>query len=44
MLKIILMNVQTLFNQKNKNWIAIFCDDASTDGSTDSYQVIVDLV
>jgi glycosyltransferase involved in cell wall biosynthesis len=26
----------SLINQKNKNWIAIFCDDASTDGSTDS--------
>jgi glycosyltransferase involved in cell wall biosynthesis len=34
----------SLINQKNKNWITIFCDDASTDGSTDSLQVIVDLV
>ena len=24
----------SLLNQSNKNWIAIFCDDASTDGTT----------
>lgn len=25
----------SLLNQKNNNWIAIFCDDASTDGTSD---------
>jgi len=26
---------KSLLNQVNKNWIAIFCDDASTDGTSD---------
>lgn len=30
---------QSLINQKNKNWIAIFCDDASTDGTIDNLPI-----